>query len=236
MRVINGGILNHNAPHAPIRKPRSADWQRIEEAKRRRQIERKVKPAPVPSARPPSSFGNSDGAKLSILICSLFDRSAKLDRLLAVLVPQMMADVEILVECDGGEITVGEKRNKLLQRSKGEYVCFVDDDDLVSNDYILSIIQALSTKPDCVGFEGLLKTKGNLDKKFIHSLQYKTWFEKKGVYYRCPNHLNPIKKEYAERVKFFHKNNGEDLDFSYSVAPLLTTEVFINKPLYFYIP
>ena len=34
----------------------------------------------------------------------------------------------------GAEMSVGEKRNKLIHMAKGEYFSFIDDDDLVSEE------------------------------------------------------------------------------------------------------
>ena len=41
--------------------------------------------------------------------------------------------------------TIGEKRNWLLEQAKGEYVVFVDDDDLVTNNYVQSIMKRMNT-------------------------------------------------------------------------------------------
>ena len=46
--------------------------------------------------------------------------------------------------------------------------------------------------------------------------------------------MNPIKKDLAEKVKFVDKNHGEDSDFSVKIRPLLKTEVYIDKIIYFY--
>lgn len=178
---------------------------------------------------------------LSILICHLDGRSKQLERLLYRLAGQWHQDVEILIESDAGLITTGQKRNKLLQRSAGEYVCFVDDDDLVSHQYVEKIKDAIAvSNPDCIGFEGMLIREQNpmrigARNKFIHSLKYTKWFEEKGVYYRYPNHLNPVKRELALRVNFPHIKHGEDKDYSDRIYPLLKTEVMIeNHVMYEY--
>ena len=78
--------------------------------------------------------------KLSILICTLKGRDEYLNRVLQVLEPQKTDDVEILIESDERQMTIGQKRNKLLDRAIGDYICYVDDDDLVSVDYIEKIL------------------------------------------------------------------------------------------------
>lgn len=193
--------------------------------------------------------------KLSILICSLFNRASSLKRLLDILEKQTTSQVEVLVIKDNGKMSVGSKRNSLLEKAQGQYICFVDDDDLVSEDYISKILAAIKTEPDCCGIEGLISLclrvrnkrrstltgrkqwmKGpRIQRKFIHSIKYKTWFEKDHVYYRCPNHLNPIKKELALQIGFPNIYTGEDKDYSQRLLPLLKTEVYIEKPIYFYL-
>lgn len=173
--------------------------------------------------------------KLSILVCSLASRADKLQRLMNALQPQINDDIEIVIKTDSGEIQIGKKRNLLLAEAKGNYVSFVDDDDLVSNDYVKKIIDAISSKPDCCGLQGIITFQGQTPKMFIHSLKYKEWFEQNNIYYRCPNHLNPIKRELALQVKFPETSFGEDRDFSTRLLPLLKEERFIPGVIYHYL-
>ena len=176
--------------------------------------------------------------RLSILICSIEGRDKVLRRLLNILRPQKTKAVEIIVEKDNCEITTGAKRNVLLHRARGEYVAFVDDDDMVADDYVAKILQATKNNPDCVGLEGLMtrvKKGREIKNKFIHSLQYPYWYQEKGVYYRCPNHLNPVKRELALQVGYLDVTVQEDLDYSTRLRPLLKTEEYITGTMYFYL-
>ena len=175
--------------------------------------------------------------ELSILICSLSRRAALLSRLMNVLRPQLNDSVELLVEIDNGEITTGAKRNILLDRAEGKYCAFVDDDDLVSADYCARILEAVKTNPDCVGFTGQITfQRRKISKDFVHSLTINKWYEQNGVYYRCPNHLNPIRTSIAQSVRFKDITVGEDKDFSDRIRPLLKRGVDLDKPfLYYYL-
>ena len=182
--------------------------------------------------------------KLSILICHLHSRSTSIEKLLSVLKPQLVDEVEILIESDRGQLSIGAKRNKLLKRSIGDYIAFVDDDDLVSEDYVSKILKAVESNPDCCSLQGEISmtqrigrrtnNRIRITKPFIHSIQYDRWFEKDKIYYRCPNHLNTIKRELALQVKFPDKDRGEDRDFSTMIFPLLKTEEHIDGTIYFY--
>lgn len=55
------------------------------------------------------------------------------------------------------------------------------------------------------------------------------------VYYRNPNHLNPVKKELAIQVPYKEINFGEDKDYSERLFPLLKTEVYISGIIYYYL-
>ena len=90
---------------------------------------------------------------LSILIPTVVGREHLLERLRSVLNPQLTEDVEVIEQKDNKEISIGKKRQELLEKATGEYVVFIDDDDMISEDYVKSIIKALESEPDCVGFE-----------------------------------------------------------------------------------
>ncbi len=182
---------------------------------------------------------------LSIMICSLRSRQESLDRVTSKLRGQVDREdacdsVEILVNQDGGELLIGTKRNLLMQQASGEYVCFVDDDDDVSDDYVKKIMCALlSERPDCVGIEGKILLRG-VWYEFYHSIRYKVYLSNKTArkFYRPPNHLNPIRRDIARRFPFTDKDSGEDSDFAMSVqkAGALKTEVYITGSIYVYIP
>jgi glycosyltransferase involved in cell wall biosynthesis len=174
--------------------------------------------------------------KLSILIPSLHSRKAVLDELLAVLNPQKVDGVEVVVVPDEGQMSIGQKRNMLLTQSKGEYVAFVDDDDMVPTDYVARILKALETNPDCTSLTGKIVFSDGYSRPFIHSLRYDRWIDdhQGKVYYRPPNHLNAVRREIAVRVGFPPWNSGEDRYFSHHIRPLLKREEWIDGTLYEY--
>ena len=172
--------------------------------------------------------------KLSILICNIPERAEKLERLINVLQPQLQDGVEILIETDSGEMTIGAKRNLLLSKAKGWYVCFIDDDDLVPDYYVAKILEAIEKHPDCIGIKGHYICGDRVPALFVHSLEYDDWFTKDGVPYRCPNQLNPIKRRIAMEVKFPDKSFGEDIAYSRMLRGLLKTQVMIEEVMYYY--
>jgi hypothetical protein len=171
---------------------------------------------------------------LSILVCTLVSRRHLLLPLLELLNRQSTPQVEVLVNADDGTKPIGTKRNELLDQAHGNYVAFVDDDDLVSEDYVHRILAAVRSSPDCCGLEGIVTFDGRNPRRFIHSMKYDHWFEKDGVYYRPPNHLSPVKREIALQVMFPDISFSEDRDYSMKILRLLASEVHIDSPIYYY--
>lgn len=175
---------------------------------------------------------------LSILILSIETRAKLYARLMAILKPQITDAVEVLDHVDNGERPIGQKRNELMEASTGRYVCFVDDDDLITDDYVARILEAAKLEPDAIGF----RLRRLVDKKYdadaIHSIRNDRWEtitrDGKRVYLRTPNHLNPVRREIAIRHRFPETNHGEDKDYSERIRPEIRSEAFIDRVLYTY--
>ena len=182
--------------------------------------------------------------KLSILICTINGREEIFNKLYESIQAQLTEDkrnlVEIISLCDNKEITIGAKRNKLLTMARGEYVAFVDDDDTVSDDYVSKILDAIDNgeepNPDCIGMEGIILWEGS-NRLFCHSINFQGWYTgPDAVFYRTPNHLNPVKRRIALQVRFKNISGGEDQDYSKRLRNFLRTENYIEDPIYFYVP
>lgn len=172
---------------------------------------------------------------LSILICTLPERAVFLRRLTTSLERQSRGfPVEILTDNRGRNISIGAKRNMLLKRARGEYVAFIDDDDEVAANYVQLVLQALGSKPDCAELRGEITTNGKNPKPFIHTVACKEWHEKDGVYWRMPNHLNAIRRDFALQAGFPENNYGEDHEFSKRVQLFLKTQGDIPQTIYYY--
>jgi len=182
---------------------------------------------------------------LSILICSLEARQRQLRELLNTLEPQAVSQpVDILVETDDGQVSIGAKRNSLLDTASRKYLCYIDDDDMVDGSYISRILSRIKSyetlnsgdSPDCVGICGYIRGGSKHGWQFRHSITVTNWCKDKSamIYFRTPNHLNPIKSEYAKQCRFPESSWGEDRAYSDQVRPFLKTEVFIGHPLYYY--
>ena len=168
---------------------------------------------------------------LSVLICSLYSRSDQLAHLLSILefqASEFRSEVEILTCIDNGEDTIGSKRNRLLAQAKGQYVVFIDDDDLPGPCYTALILRATRMKPDAVGITAIMISNDQISETCIHSSRYKHWF------YRIDPLLCPVRKDIATQAGFPNSSHGEDLAYSTKLRNFIKSEVFIDTPIYYY--
>ena len=183
--------------------------------------------------------------QLSILIPSTFDREEMLFGLLKSLYDQILEEqahhkIEIITDVDDGALSIGKKRNMLLQKAKGKYIVFIDSDDEVPEYYISEILKALKTNPDVLGFSGFMTTDNGHKEYFKISkdLPYITMWDADGKreYLRFNNHLSPIKRSIATRVGFKDIRFAEDYDYAKRLkeSGLIKTETYIDLPMYHY--
>lgn len=175
--------------------------------------------------------------KLSILIATMPSRLLSFSALLIQLNDSntgLHDSFEVLYD-DSMDYNVGVKRNKLLQRSAGEYIVFIDDDDYISADYVRLILEACETGSDCIGINGFITTNGHDKRKWFISKEYGRWFTgPDGTYYRTPNHISPVKRELALQAGFPEISFGEDAVYSERLLPFLKTETIITQSIYHY--
>jgi glycosyltransferase involved in cell wall biosynthesis len=178
--------------------------------------------------------------KLSILICTIPERQPMFKQLLNELRGQVRAlNCFDKVECvyndkPKGSITIGKKRNNLLTESKGEYVCFIDDDDGVHPNYISEILKAIDKQPDCIGFKIKCDMEGAICDA-ASSMKYEWADNVDGFrYVRSIYHKTPVKRDIAIQVGFPDKSFGEDYEYSMGLKKFLNKEIFIDEFLYNY--
>ena len=146
---------------------------------------------------------------LSVGIVTLKEREEKLLRLVNKLREHATTDnmekVELLINSDEGQKPVGQKRNEVLHRAKGRFICFIDDDDLVSDSYINTIVNLIRDNPklDCIGFTGVFYNNDKPSMTFKHANMYRgNYKDSEGTQYRPANHLNPVRTDSAKQIGF----------------------------------
>ena len=182
--------------------------------------------------------------RLSIII-PYYNTENMTDELLSILVPQTDNDTEIILIDDGSDMPyvvyedfknviyirkknggVSSARNVGLKKAKGEYIVFIDSDDLVSDDYIEQIYKAIETDPDTV-YISWKSIDGKLGKVIqSESDEFNPW--NRCVWNRV------FKKEYIKGLYFNEDMNiAEDDDFLKRL-PVPKSKTYIPKQIYFY--
>jgi hypothetical protein len=182
---------------------------------------------------------------ISILIPTLTTRRALFEAVLQEVrrqiseVPEI--NVEVLWEEDNREMTLGAKRNLLMDRCNGKYHCFVDDDDILAPYFLKSFVPMIQSgiDYDCASFVGAHYEVGKFKKLFNHSLYFKEWFETDERYFRSPSPMNMLKTSIVRQIRYKDIRDTEDHEFSKRLVDsgLLKTEFEVNpnRPLYHYV-
>ena len=145
-------------------------------------------------------------------------------------------DVQVLYLADNFSMSVGEKRNKLIEISGGERIIFVDDDDRVSNDYVDKVLEYSKLDYDCVAI-GVEYRQNNTNLK-IYDYRYKKNIntrdeQGRNIAGRVPNHLCLWKKDVAKRVEFPSVNLAEDHRWA-DEQVLLGYSIYYTKDIIYY--
>lgn len=123
--------------------------------------------------------------------------------------------VQFLYLGDNKSMSVGEKRNHLLNMAKGQRITFVDDDDQITDNYVDKLLEYCKLDFDCVAI-GVRFTR-DLETESIYDYSFKSNINTRDpnrggmrIYGRMPDHLCLWKKEIAQRCVFPERNIGED--------------------------
>jgi glycosyltransferase involved in cell wall biosynthesis len=141
--------------------------------------------------------------------------------------------IEIVYICDNKEMTIGAKRQKLVDMSKGKYIVMWDDDDWIHPNGIEMIMEGLKSDADVISYNYSanigIDDKTNYDRKV--SIEYTNQLIDNVLYVK-PDCKNPIKKELINKVKFRDTSWSEEFFFKMDLFPYLKTEYKIEEDIY----
>jgi hypothetical protein len=178
----------------------------------------------------------------SILVPTLGERAPLFERLLAQLLPQAQrhgSRVQVVGWFNNGSPSLPKIRQAMVLGARTDYVSFVDDDDLVSPDYVDHVLEAIETRPDYVGFQVQCYSNGHPIAVAYHSLEHRRWRNMDGRFERDISHINPIRTDLARRADFSMTRSGGAEDRAWADqlrrARVLRTQVVIDRILYHYL-
>jgi glycosyltransferase involved in cell wall biosynthesis len=144
--------------------------------------------------------------------------------------------VEILCLIDNKSMSIGEKRQAILNSARGKWVGFMDDDDDVSDDYISSLVDSAKNNPaDVITFDQHCIVNGNEftvnfsmsnpNERYVYGMKHVR---------RPPFHICYWRSEIAKQSKFEQSSYGEDYAWCLGMYPLIKSETHIDKYLHLY--
>jgi glycosyltransferase involved in cell wall biosynthesis len=141
--------------------------------------------------------------------------------------------IEIIYISDNKEMTIGAKRQKLVDMSNGKYVVMWDDDDWIHPNGINLIMGALKSDADVISYNYSANIGIDEDTNCYRkiSIQYNNELIDNILYVK-PDCKNPIKKELINKVKFRDISWSEEFFFKMDLAPHLKTEYKIDEDIY----
>lgn len=181
----------------------------------------------------------------TILVPTIPARGELFVRLMDRVLPQLdphEGRVTVLAWRNAGRPHLGALRDAMLLAARGEYVSFIDDDDLVPEYYVAEIVAALAGRPDHVGFQLEYTTEprgGEPGGREIvdHSLCHGRWHRNaEGRLVRDLTHIDPIRRQLALCGQFGRAKRGraEDRMWVKQVRRYVRTERYIDKIMYHY--
>ncbi len=185
---------------------------------------------------------------LSILIPSIPSRRNKLLAIREELYKQAFAIhstfptvgyIEVLSDdstsfLDGG-LSIGKKRELLVRKAQGKYLCFLDDDDTISPDYVKTLLSLCSENNHVVTFRSLFKLTdywGLVNMSLSNRFNEQATPER--IIQRPPWHICPVWSEFARIYPFSDINNAEDFAWMEKVLSHCQTESHTDKIIFQY--
>lgn len=157
--------------------------------------------------------------------------------------PNFEYQIEIIVESDNYEHTTGWKRNQLLEKADGDYIAFVDSDDMVASNYIRHLMDGIAKDVDCCSLLGVYTEDGKNPRLFEHSLKYSEYRTNEDAiplvditFERFTNHISCVRASIAKQFKFPDQNVSEDTLWAEKLheSGLLKTEYCVPEVIYYY--
>jgi hypothetical protein len=179
----------------------------------------------------------------SILITSIPERLSGLAQIYKKLEDQIKKNqyeekVEILSFVDNKTRSIGHKRQDLINASDAKFLAFLDDDDLVSDDYIKEIVSAIEECPevDVISFNQEAKIGSDMPVVVYFGLQYENTEYIPGIpMYRKPFHMCAWNCRLAKQIEFKDISWAEDWHWIKELCNKAKTEKHIDKILHYYI-
>lgn len=151
----------------------------------------------------------------------------------------MLGTVEILVDSSKrfleGGLSIGKKREAMVNRATGKYLMFLDSDENIAPNYTETLLRLCNQNKDIVTFRNFTKTDFYwclVDMSLKNKVNEEATPDK--IVYRRPFHICPVRTCYAQMYEFDDTNYGEDFSWMSKVLSHCDTEAHTDKILHCY--
>lgn len=139
-----------------------------------------------------------------------------------------LGKIEVLVDdskrfLDGG-LSIGKKREALVKRAEGKYLCFLDSDDWIAPNYVETLVRLCQRDADVCTFRNITKTDTFwcvVDMGFHYPNDQAN---PNLTVRRRPWHICPVRSSFARKYDFEDSNYSEDFTWMEKVLSHCTTE------------
>lgn len=139
-----------------------------------------------------------------------------------------LGKIEVLIDdsprfLDGGP-SIGKKREALVKRAEGKYLCFLDDDEGIAPNYVETLVRLCQRDADVCTFRNITKTDTywcvvDMGLKYPNDQASPDFTVR-----RKPWHICPVRSYFAKLHEFEDSNYGEDFTWMVKVLAHCTSE------------
>lgn len=185
---------------------------------------------------------------LSILIPTIPERDNKFSHILNKVLLQAdhlsawhhtLGNVEVIWDDSksfrNGGLSIGKKREALVKRATGKYLCFLDDDEDIAPNYVETLVRLCQKHYDIITFRSFIKNDfywGLVDMSLKNQTNEEATPEK--IIKRTPWHICPVLSKYAKMYDFEDINYGEDWKWFEKVLRHCQSEAHTDQILHSY--
>jgi hypothetical protein len=133
-----------------------------------------------------------------------------------------------------GGLSIGKKRQRLVEQAKGKYLCFLDDDEDIAPNYVETLVRLCHQDKDVVTFRSFAKNDfywSVIDMRLGNPNEEAT---PDRIVKRNAWHICPVKSEYAKLYPFEDTNYSEDWNWMEKVLTHCKTEAHTDQILHCY--
>lgn len=133
-----------------------------------------------------------------------------------------------------GGLSIGKKRESLVDKATGKYLCFLDDDEDIAPNYVETLVRLCQLDRDVVTFRSFIKNDfywSVVDMRLGNSNEEAT---PDRIVKRNAWHVCPVRSKYAKMYKFEDSNYSEDWTWMEQVLKHCETEAHTDQILHSY--